>query len=118
MITRSEKRRAIINDLLIGLGLPVLQMCARECACPFTCQPVVYKDAIQNTLFRRIVTMYMKILALTSLLGLPRQHSFSSTRGPWRSVVYPSFIAVSVLACYRPLVPCLIGHSHDCLHLL
>lgn len=44
MTTRSEKRRAIVQDLLIGLGLPILQICARECAQPLTCQPVVYKD--------------------------------------------------------------------------
>lgn len=28
--TRSEKRRAVIIDLLIGLGIPILQMVARE----------------------------------------------------------------------------------------
>jgi hypothetical protein len=30
MVTRSEKRRAIIIDLLIGIGIPILQMIARE----------------------------------------------------------------------------------------
>ncbi len=107
MITRSEKRRAIINDLLIGLGLPILQICARECAQLFTCQPVVYEDAIQNTLFRRTVTIYMRILALTLVLLLPRQPSSSSTRGPWRSALYPPSIVVSVLSWlgHRPLVP-------------
>jgi len=28
MITRSERRRAIIQDLLIGIGIPILQICA------------------------------------------------------------------------------------------
>jgi len=31
MTTRSEKRRAIMQDLLICIGLPILQICAREC---------------------------------------------------------------------------------------
>jgi Pheromone A receptor len=30
MITRSEKRRAVIIDLLIGIGLPLIQMAAGE----------------------------------------------------------------------------------------
>lgn len=32
MVTRSEKRRAVIVDLLIGLGIPLLQMVTREFA--------------------------------------------------------------------------------------
>ena len=32
MTTRSERRRAVIQDLLIGIGLPILQIVARECA--------------------------------------------------------------------------------------
>jgi pheromone a factor receptor len=32
MVTRSEKRRAIMVDLLIGVGIPILQMIAREFA--------------------------------------------------------------------------------------
>ena len=31
MITREEKRRAVIQDLLIGVGIPILQIIAREC---------------------------------------------------------------------------------------
>jgi len=31
MVTRSEKRRAIMIDLLIGLGIPLLQVLVREC---------------------------------------------------------------------------------------
>ena len=34
--TKAEKRRAVIQDLLIGVGIPILQMVARECAWPFT----------------------------------------------------------------------------------
>jgi pheromone a factor receptor len=30
MPTRAEKRRAVITDLLIGLGIPILQIIARE----------------------------------------------------------------------------------------
>jgi pheromone a factor receptor len=30
MITRSEKRRAVIVDLLIGIGIPILEMIARK----------------------------------------------------------------------------------------
>jgi pheromone a factor receptor len=36
MTTHSERRRAVIQDLLIGVGLPILQIIARECAYPFT----------------------------------------------------------------------------------
>jgi pheromone a factor receptor len=32
VVSHDERRRAIIHDLLIGVGLPVLQMIARECA--------------------------------------------------------------------------------------
>ena len=33
--TKAEKRKTIIQDLLIGAGIPILQMVARECAYPF-----------------------------------------------------------------------------------
>jgi len=36
IVTREEKRRAIISDLLIGIGIPILQILARECANTFT----------------------------------------------------------------------------------
>jgi len=31
VFTSSEKRRAVMYDLLIGVGLPILQIIAREC---------------------------------------------------------------------------------------
>jgi hypothetical protein len=31
----TEKRQAVIQDLLIGVGIPILQIIARECAYPF-----------------------------------------------------------------------------------
>ena len=34
MITRSEKRRAVMVDLLIGLGIPILQIVARTFSSP------------------------------------------------------------------------------------
>ena len=90
-----------MNDLLLGVGLPILQICARECAYLVTCQLVVYKDAIQTSLLNRIVTIFMRILALTLLLWSPGQASSSSMPGPWLSVVYPPSIVVSVLALHR-----------------
>jgi pheromone a factor receptor len=36
MPTDAEKRRAVIQDLMIGVGLPILQIIARECVWPFT----------------------------------------------------------------------------------
>jgi pheromone a factor receptor len=36
MTTNADKRRVVIQDLLIGVGLPILQIIARECAQPFT----------------------------------------------------------------------------------
>jgi len=32
MTTRKEKRRVVIQDLLICVGIPILQIIARECA--------------------------------------------------------------------------------------
>jgi hypothetical protein len=36
MITRADRRRAVIQDLLICVGLPILQIISRECALSFT----------------------------------------------------------------------------------
>ena len=36
MVTRSDNRRAVIIDLLIGIGIPILQMIMRECHQLFT----------------------------------------------------------------------------------
>jgi pheromone a factor receptor len=35
MPTDADKRRAVIYDLLIGVGIPILQIVAGECAFPF-----------------------------------------------------------------------------------
>jgi len=32
MTTNADKRRAVVQDLLIGVGIPILQIIARECA--------------------------------------------------------------------------------------
>jgi pheromone a factor receptor len=32
LTTYAERRRAFIHDMLIGVGLPILQIIARECA--------------------------------------------------------------------------------------
>jgi hypothetical protein len=32
VFTSSEKRRAVIYDLLIAVGIPILQIISRECA--------------------------------------------------------------------------------------
>ena len=36
MVTRADRRRAVIQDLLIGVGIPILQIISRECALLFT----------------------------------------------------------------------------------
>ena len=68
-------------------------------------QPVVYVGAIQSTSFRYVVTPYLRISALPSIqvMFLCCLPTYSSKRGPWRSVLYLSSIAVSVLACLVPL---------------
>ena len=66
VITDALRRRALINDLLIGVGIPILQILARECL-GISRPPVVYRDAIQSMLFRRIATTYLKILVPTPL---------------------------------------------------
>jgi hypothetical protein len=36
MTTNADRRRAVIQDLLIGVGLPILQIIAGECPYPYT----------------------------------------------------------------------------------
>jgi len=36
VITHEDKRRAVIQDLLIGMGIPILQIISRECFWPST----------------------------------------------------------------------------------
>jgi pheromone A receptor len=66
VFSSSEKRRAVFYDLLIGVGIPILQIISGECLTIHR-QPVVDKDAIQSMLFQRIVTTYLRIMALISL---------------------------------------------------
>jgi hypothetical protein len=87
-VTTSEKRRAVIVDLLIGIGLPILQMIAREFRLSLFSQCVVNTYSTQSTLYRRIGTTYMRMLALSILMPLYRRLLSSSSHGPWRSVVY------------------------------
>jgi pheromone a factor receptor len=42
MLSDAEKRRAVIQDLLIGVGLPILQIVARECAQSFATASCLY----------------------------------------------------------------------------
>jgi pheromone a factor receptor len=119
MTTRSEKRRAIVHDLLICGGLPILQVCARECA-----------SAVH--------------LSTSRLQGCDSDYIVSSNRyniyedfGPYfgTALTPPTFVlfyawpvAIGCVSffycsecsglCHRPLVPCLTGHSHDYLHVL
>ena len=86
MITRADKRRAVIQDLFICVGIPILQIISRKCAFPFTINRL-NKHYPQNTLFRCIGTTYLRILALFLRPHRLRLPSFSSTRGPWRLVL-------------------------------
>jgi hypothetical protein len=36
VFTSSDKRRDMVHDFLIGIGIPILQILSRECAQPFT----------------------------------------------------------------------------------
>jgi Pheromone A receptor len=67
VLTDALRRRALIHDLLIGVGIPILQIIAGECAQVFTVYQLFTRDAIQHLLFRRIVTTYLRILALVPL---------------------------------------------------
>ena len=66
MPSDAEKRRAVIQDSLIGVGLPILQIVARECFWPFTDSKLFTRMQIQNTLSLRGVTILLRILALSS----------------------------------------------------
>jgi len=83
-----------------------------------TSQPVVDMGATQSTSFRYIVTPYMRISALRSLMRVCCLPSYSSVRGPWQSLLCLSFIVVSVLACLLHLVPWSMKHSREHLHVL
>ncbi len=80
MPTRSDNRRAVIIDLLIGIGIPILQMVMREYHQSLLS---TYTHAIQSTLFRDIVTTYLKILAPVEKLWSHYRPSSSPTHGPW-----------------------------------
>ena len=43
MITRADRRRAVIQDLLICVGLPILQIISRECALSFSVNECLQK---------------------------------------------------------------------------
>jgi pheromone a factor receptor len=43
MPTGADKRRAVISDLLIGVGIPILQIVARECVLPFNINRHLYE---------------------------------------------------------------------------
>ncbi len=45
-VTDAEKRRNLIYDLLIGIGIPFLQMIVGECAELFAVNRLYNKDAI------------------------------------------------------------------------
>jgi len=60
MITRSEKRRNVLIDLLICVGIPLIQMAFGEYR-PFTPDQLVYADGMQHTLFRDIAITYSRI---------------------------------------------------------
>src|SRR5712691_9275376 len=61
MITCSEKHRTVMIDLLICIGLPLIQMAASKYQ-PFTLNQLIYADVMQNTLFRDIATTYSRTL--------------------------------------------------------
>ena len=96
-VTATEKRRAVFVDLLIGIGIPILQMIAREFRSVVLSQSVVNTYSMQSTLYRRIGTTYMRILAPSILMPLYRRLLSSSSHGLWRSVAYLLSTVVSAL---------------------
>ena len=86
--THSGKRRAVIIDLLIGLGLPIIRMPLRTCAHPFTLNRLFYTTAMQITLFRVMAMCYWRISALSFLLVLRPCPSLFTSRGPCSLVLY------------------------------
>jgi pheromone a factor receptor len=108
MATRSDNRRAVMIDLLIGIGIPILQMVMREYHQSLLS---TYTHAIQSTLFRDIVTTYLKMLAPVKTLCPCYWPCSSATHGLWRLVVYLSFIVVSILVWSSPFGPSLGSSS-------
>jgi len=107
MITRSEKRRTVMIDLLICIGLPLIQMATGKYR-PFTLDQLVYADVMQNTLFRDIATTYSRTLDQSFRSFWYRKHFICFTHCLWRSAAYLSFIVVRILAYDHSLVPLLI----------
>ena len=107
MTTRSEKRRNVMIDLLVCLGIPIIQMAAREYR-PFTPDQVVYAEVTQNTLFRDIAMTYSRMSGHCLRSTRYRKRLFCISHGLWRSAVYLSFIVVRILAYHHTLIPSLI----------
>ena len=56
----------MIQDLPIGVGIPILQMISCECAQLFMVgEFFVYTDVTQNTLYAGMVTTFLRISALS-----------------------------------------------------
>lgn len=109
MITRSEKRRAVLIDLLIGIGLPIVQMATGEYRWfLFALDQVVYADVMQNTLSRGIATIFSRISGQSFRSCWYHRRFICITHGLWRSVASLSSIAVCILVHLCPLVPWLI----------
>ena len=52
-ITDAEKRRIMVYDLLIGVGIPVLQMTVGECAWPFAANWLFTRTQSRVRCFRK-----------------------------------------------------------------
>jgi hypothetical protein len=119
MTTRSEKRRAIVQDLLICGGLPILQVCAGECAsavrlstgCLQGCGSEYVVSPNRYDIFEDFGPCFA---AVNSLPTFPLFYVWPVAIG------CVSFFYCSECPglCHRPLVPCLTGRSQDHLHVL
>ena len=70
MTTRVEKRREVMIDLLIGIGIPILEMIFSKCIQSSHFRVIVYTGATKVGLFRPMFTTYSRISVLTQLFQI------------------------------------------------
>ena len=93
--TRAQKRRDVIVDLAIGVGLPIIGMILRECYCINLCR-IVTETCLQTSSFKPNVSLLWKKSVVTRPLGILPLRTLFSLPGLSSLAWYQQFIAVRV----------------------
>jgi pheromone a factor receptor len=117
VITNSEKRRAIIEDLLIGVGVPILQIIARECAQPFVSADYLLGCKSDYIVSTNRYDIYEDFGPYNPTATTPPT-SILFTAWPVTIGIVAAFYFGEYPAYLRSLAPWLICSSHGHLHAL